>query len=146
MPCAEFADMMLEYAGLARDERVRVDDHVAGCGECRELLQALRAVDAALSAWFSGQAVSADFEAVVRERVRRQASAPRLSRVPEVLDSLGWAAIVALIGSIVWWMVPRLPVAPENLAITFNMVWVAAVAFLFISFLVGLHSFLQLKH
>jgi anti-sigma factor RsiW len=146
MPCAEFADRLLEYAGLARDERARVDDHVAGCGECRELLQALRAVDAELTARLSGHAVSADFEAVVRERVRRQASAPPPSRVPEVLDSLGWAAIVALIGSIVWWMVPRLPVAPENLAITFNMVWVAAAAFLFISFFVGLRSFLQLKH
>ena len=114
---------------------------MAGCGGRK-----LRAVDAELTARFSGRAVSADFEAVVRERVRRQASAPGPSRVPEVLDSLGWAAIMALIGLIVWWAVPRLPVAQESLAVTFNMVWVAAAAFLFISFFVGLRSFVQLKH
>jgi anti-sigma factor RsiW len=146
MPCAELADMLLEYAGLSVDERARVDDHVAGCGACRELLQALHAVDGELTAEFAGHEVSADFETAVRRRVGREAALPGPSRVPELLDSLGWIAIVALIGLIVWWAAPLLRVAQENLAVTFNMVWVAAAAFLFISFFVGVRSFVQLKH
>jgi anti-sigma factor RsiW len=146
MPCAEFADLLLEYAGLSPDKRARIDSHVAGCGACRELLQALDAVDAELTAEFAGHAVSADFETAVRRRVRSQAALPGPSRVPELLDSLGWAAIVTLIGLIVWWAAPLLSVPQKNLAVTFNMVWIAASAFLFISVLVGLRSFAQLKH
>jgi anti-sigma factor RsiW len=146
MPCAEFVDMLPEYAGLSPDERARIDSHVAGCGACRELLQALQTVDAELTAEFSGYTVSTDFEAAVRRRVRREAAPPAPSRIPELLDSLGWAAIVTLIGLIVWWAAPLLIVPQKNLAVTFNMVWIAASAFLFISVFVGLRSLAQLKH
>jgi anti-sigma factor RsiW len=146
MPCAELADMLLEYAGLSVDERARVDDHVAGCGACRELLQALHAVDGELTPEFAGHEVSADFDIAVRRRVRREAALPGPSRVPELLDSLGWIAIVALIGLIVWWALPQVPVPQKNLAVTFNIVWIAASAFLFVSVFVGLRSFAQLKH
>ena len=72
--------------------------------------------------------------------------ARRGSFLPELLDSLGWAAIVALIGLIVWWAVPLVPVLQMNLAVTVNMVWVAAFLFLFIGVFVALRSFAQLKH
>ena|SRR5437762_5658426 len=146
MPCAEFADMLLEYAGLSPGELARLDTHVAGCSGCRELLQALRAVDAELTAEFAGRRVSLDFKNAVRQRVRRQAATPGPSRIPELLDSLGWAAIVALIGLIVWWAAPLVPVPQMNLPVTFNVVWVAAFLFVFIGVFVALRSFAQLKH
>ena len=145
MPCAEFSDSLLEYASLSRDERARADTHVAGCGGCRELLQALRAVDAELTAKYGGHEVSADFAPAVRRRLRSEAAPPGPSRVPELLDSLGWAAIAALIGSIVWWTARVVPLPEVKLAVTIDMVWVAAAAFLCISFFVGLRSFTQLK-
>lgn len=146
MPCAGFTDVLPEYAGLSPAERTRIDSHVACCGACRELLQALHTMDAELTAEFAGHTLSADFGAAVQRRVRREAAPPAPSRVPEFLDSLGWAAIVALIGLIVWWAAPLATVPQKNLAVTFNMLWIAASAFLFIGVFVGLRSFAQLKH
>ena len=103
-------------------------------------------MDAELTAEFAGRRVSLDFENAVRQRVRRQAATPGPSRIPELLDSLGWAAIVALIGLIVWWAAPLVPVPQMNLPVTFNIVWVAAFLFLFIGVFVALRSFAQLKH
>jgi|SRR5579864_781626 anti-sigma factor RsiW len=148
MACAEFESQLLEYGELARDVRVRVDAHVAGCTGCREFLEALQAVDAALESQFAGRHVSTEFEQAVRRRVQSEPAARRLSFVPEILDFVGWAAIVALIGLALYWVTNLVPASGGSEKTTFSFVaaWAAAFVFLLVSFLVGLRSFADLKH
>ena len=93
MACPEFEDRLIEYADIEGEARACVDTHLAECAGCREFLEALRVVDTQLAARFVGREVSAAFAPAVRRRVEREASAHRLSFVPEVLDFVGWGAI-----------------------------------------------------
>src|SRR5712692_5669036 len=97
MACPEFEDRLIEYADIEGEARACVDSHLAECPGCREFLEALRVVDNELTARFGGREVSAAFAPAVRRRVEREAAA-RLSFVPELLDFVGWGAIVALLG------------------------------------------------
>jgi len=147
MPCVEFEDRLLDYAELASDARAHVDAHVSGCPECHEFLDALRAVDAGLTAEFgSDHAVSAAFASAVRRRVRQQAAVARPSLVPELLDLVGWGATVAVIGMIAWWFIPVLPAVNATGALTMQAAWAAGGAFVLFAVLVGLRSFADLKH
>ena len=140
MACAEFEDRLLEYAGLPVAERRSVDAHVAGCAGCREFLDALASVDRELTAHFSGREVSANFNQAVTARIRRETAHRRPSLVPELLDFVGWGAIVALIALFIYWL------APQMAAASGNAIWISASVFLMTGILVALRSFADLKH
>jgi|SRR5579864_1048674 anti-sigma factor RsiW len=144
MACAEFEERLLEYAELANGERARVDAHAAQCASCREFLEALRTVDSQLTAQLASLEVTPAFAPAVRRRVRRESAVARPSLVPELLDFVGWGAIVALLVLLAWWLAPLSPVS--NIKISFNAMYAAAGAFLLAAFLFGIRSFADLKH
>jgi len=146
MACAEFEERLLEYAELANGERARVDAHAAHCSTCREFLEALRTVDSQLTAQLAGIEVTPAFAPAVRRRVRYEGSAAPPSAVPELLDFVGWGAIVALLGLIAWWLVPLAHISNTELAGSFNAPYAAAGAFLLAALLIGIRSFADLKH
>ena len=143
MACAEFEERLLEYAELANGERARVDAHAAQCSSCREFLEALRTVDFQLTSQLASLEVTPAFAPGVRRRVRHESAAARPSLIPELLDLVGWGAIVALLGLIAWWLGPFSNI---KVAVSFNAMYVAAGAFLLAAFLFGIRSFADLKH
>jgi len=147
MACAEFEDRLIDYADIEGEARACVDTHLAECAGCRQFLEALRFVDTELSVRFSGIEASAAFTAVVRRRVEREASARRLSFVPEILDFVGWGAIVALLGLMAWWVLPLIPAFNTNqTALSLNTALAAGGAFLLVAVLIGLRSLTDLRH
>jgi len=146
MACPEFEDRLIEYADIEGEARTCVDTHLAECASCREFLEALRVVDTELTARFGGREVSAAFAPAVRRRVEREASARRLSFVPEVLDFVGWGAIVALLGLMAWWVLPLIPAFNANqAALSLNAALAAGGAFLLVALVIGLRSLADLK-
>jgi len=86
MACPSLEDLLRDGAG----------GHAAHCEECRALLEALANVDATLEASFAGIAAPPSLAAAVRARVARELPARTLSLVPEILDFVGWAAVLAM--------------------------------------------------
>jgi predicted anti-sigma-YlaC factor YlaD len=86
MACPEFEDLVREGAG----------GHAARCEECRALLDALADVDAALEAAFAGVSAPPGMAAIVRARAFRELPLRGPSALPEILDFIGWAAVLAL--------------------------------------------------
>jgi hypothetical protein len=121
-----------------------VDAHAAQCASCREFLEALRTVDSQLTAQLAGLEVTPAFAPAVRQRVRRESADTRPSLVPELLDFVGWGAVVALLALLAWWLAPLSPVS--NIKVSFNAMYAAAGAFLLAAFLFGIRSFGDLKH
>ncbi len=146
MACAEFEERLLEYAELANGERARVDAHAAKCPSCREFLEALRAVDSQLTAQIAGLGVTPAFAPAVRRRVRNEGATARPSLIPELLDFVGWGAIVALLGLVAWWLMPLVHISNTELAGSFNAPYAAAGVFLIAALLIGIRSFADLKH
>ena len=143
MACTEFQDRLLAHTELSDDERASVDTHVAGCPECREFLETLHLVDSALTAKFARCEVSGAFSTTVRQRIRRAAPIPRPSLIPELLDFVGWGAIVALAALLAWWVTPLIPVSET---LPFPVIAAGAGALLLsISVIIGLRSFADLK-
>ncbi len=146
MPCAEFQDLLIEYAELAGDARARVDAHLAQCTGCGEFLEAFGAVDEGLGAEIARRReVSVEFASAVRTRVRREASVRRPSLIPELLDFTGWGAIVALIGLLAWWVSPLIPLSIAKAALSANAALAAGTAFLLAAFWIGIRCFADLK-
>ena len=145
MACPEFEDRLIEYADIEGEAQACVDSHLAECPGCREFLEALRVVDTELTARFSGREVSAAFAPAVRRRVEREAAARRLSFVPELLDFVGWGAIVALLGLMAWWILPFLPPVNPNQAALGLTALAAGGAFLLVAVFIGLRSLADLK-
>ena len=147
MACPEFEDRLIEYAAIEGEARACVDTHLAKCAKCRQFLEALRVVDMELTARFSGREASAALAATVQRRIEREASARRLSFVPEILDFVGWGAIVALLGMMAWWVVPFIPAFNANqTALSLNTALAAGGAFLLVALFIGLRSLADLKH
>ena len=86
MACPEFEDLVRDGSG----------GHAARCEGCRALLDALAEVDAALETAFAGVVAPPGLAAAVRARVAREFSLRRPSPLPEILDFIGWAAVLAL--------------------------------------------------
>jgi anti-sigma factor RsiW len=146
MACPEFEYRLIEYADIEGEARACVDSHLAECASCREFLEALRVVDTELTARFSGREVSAAFTSAVRRRVEREAAARRLSFVPELLDFVGWGAIVALLGLMAWWILPFMPAFnPNQAALSLTAALAAGGAFLLVAVFIGLRSLADLK-
>jgi predicted anti-sigma-YlaC factor YlaD len=89
MPCPSFEDLLLDYAELAPAERGAVDAHLAGCADCREYLETLAHLETGLSDLYAGAQVSPSFRNEVLSIVERP------SLLPEILDFIGWAGIIA---------------------------------------------------
>jgi hypothetical protein len=146
MVCQEFQDLLVEYAELSSDARERADAHLNGCPGCRSFLQALHAVDTTLSAQFTAREAPPSFAAAVRRRVSQESAVRRPSFIPELLDFVGWGAIVALVALLGWWGAPLLPVSKVTDAVAFNATLAAAGAFILAAFFIGLRSIADLKH
>jgi hypothetical protein len=97
MACPDFETVVREGPG----------GHAAQCEECAALLDALADVDAGLEAAFHGIRTPPGFAAAVRRGIARE-EARRLSLVPEVLDFIGWAALLALVAVLAQRFLPPL--------------------------------------
>lgn len=86
MACPEFEDLVREGAG----------GHAAHCDSCRALLEALADVDSAFEAAFADVSAPQGLAAAVRARVAGKIRIRPPSILPEVLDFIGWAAVLAL--------------------------------------------------
>ncbi len=64
--------------------------------------QALRIVDEELDAALAGVKTPVHFAAAVRRRIRTS----RVSPLPEILDAIGWAAVLAMAAGVVLWIAP----------------------------------------
>jgi hypothetical protein len=84
--CPEFEDLVREGA----------TGHAQHCEQCRALLEALADVDDSLDGAFAGVSAPLHLAASVRARVAIEAPIRRPSMIPEVLDFIGWAAVLAL--------------------------------------------------
>lgn len=147
MACPEFEDRLIEYASIEGEARACVDAHLAECAGCRQFLEALRVVDTELTVRFARRDVSTAFAATVRYRVERDASARRLSFVPEILDFVGWGAIVALLAMMAWWVLPLMPAFNSNpTSLSLNTAVAAGGAFLLVAVFIGLRSLAELRH
>ena len=96
MPCTEFERLLLEYGELSGEARRTADAHLAGCAGCRALLEGLADVDAQLAVAYADAVVSTGFRDSVLRRVEGHVPIRRPSLIPEVLDFVGWAAVVAI--------------------------------------------------
>ncbi len=94
MTCAAAEHRLMDYDRLTAQERESVDMHLAGCAACRAFL----AVDALLAQQYSGVRAPADFRAAVLRRARVEKPLRKPSFVPEILDFVGWAAVLAFAG------------------------------------------------
>jgi hypothetical protein len=85
MACPNFEDLLNGKSG----------DHVLNCRDCRALLEAFTEVDSVFESAFTGISAPAGMAASVRERIRLAGFERRPSAVPEFLDLIGWAAVLA---------------------------------------------------
>lgn len=108
MPCAEFEDRLLDYANLRRHERPPVDAHLKACPECHAFFEALNTVDAALTQALDDWQVSPAFQHTVLDRAWRVTPLRKPSFVPEILDFVGWAAVVAIVFDLFYRVKPLL--------------------------------------
>src|SRR5258707_12741076 len=94
MACDAFEDRLIDYADLSIAERRLVDAHLADCEDCRSYFDTLLRLDVQLEGALTSLAAPAGF----RDGVLRGIRTPAPSRIPEMLDALGWMGIVALVG------------------------------------------------
>lgn len=107
MACPRFDDL------LRGDERAFA--HAARCEECRARLEALADVDAALEAAFQGVTAPPGLAAHARLVAARETPLRRPSILPEVLDFIGWAAVLALAAVLLPRFLPAIQAALANL-------------------------------
>jgi hypothetical protein len=85
MACPNFEDLLNGKCG----------DHVLNCKDCRALMEACAEVDSVFDAAFSGIAAPSGVTAAVRSRIDGASMQRRPSPIPEFLDLIGWAAVLA---------------------------------------------------
>ena len=97
MACHEFEERLLVYDELASDQRRNISAHLIHCEDCRSFLLALSEVDTALQAAFADTTVSADFSEAVVHKLVGSPMRRRPSLIPELLDAIGWGAVIAIL-------------------------------------------------
>ncbi len=110
MPCAEFEDRLLDYENLREEERRAVEAHLRGCEDCCTFLDALSSVDAALARGLGELEVSPGFRRAALDRAWREVPLRKPSFVPEILDFVGWAAVVAIVVDLLYRVKPLLEI------------------------------------
>lgn len=143
MPCASFEDLLLDYQAISAADRRAVDAHVAACADCREYLDTVLQLDLQLADLYGAVEASPAFGSVVRSRVAREAPLPKLSFVPEVLDFIGWSAVLAGLA----WLVLSLPLPRPDLTPQILLVAALGAAAIAIPAAVwaGMRSYSELK-
>jgi anti-sigma factor RsiW len=138
MPCAEFEDLLLDYGELDSARLQKTNAHLTVCADCRTFLKALEEVDAALADFFTGYQISPTFQRLVYQRLQGQQRLRRPSFIPEVLDFVGWAAVLAILACFVAQLNPSIEVGSLT-------VWIAAAAFFVTGLLFGFRAYVDLK-
>ncbi len=86
---------------------------------------ALREIEDQLDRAFSGVSAPEHFSAAVRKRIREQP----VSRLPEILDFIGWTAVLAAVCALLIWFAPpsldRYSVLGVGAAAVASAVWFA---------------------
>jgi hypothetical protein len=82
--------------------------HAARCEECRALLEALADVDATLETAFAGISAPCGLAARSLAQAARETPLRRPSWLPEVLDFIGWAAVLTLAAVLIPRYVPAI--------------------------------------
>ena len=86
MACPRFEDLLTESNAV----------HIAHCQKCRALMDALARVDATFEAAFGHISAPPGLAEAVQARIARLHPERRFTPVPEVLDLIGWAAVLAI--------------------------------------------------
>jgi hypothetical protein len=84
--------------------------HAASCEHCAALLESLAEVDATLEAAYGAISAPPSVAAAVRSRIAAQQAVRRLPILPDVLDFIGWAALLALVAVMAQRFLPPLGV------------------------------------
>jgi hypothetical protein len=90
MACPDFEELVRNGAG----------SHAARCERCAALLEALADVDATLCGAYGNITAPPALSAAVRLRIDREQARRGPSLLPEILDFIGWAALLALIATL----------------------------------------------
>ena len=106
MACPELEDLLRDGAG----------GHAVRCEECRALLDSLADVDAAFEAAFAGISAPPRLAAAAGSRIAREIHLRAPSVLPEVLDFIGWAAVLALAAVLLPRVLPLLDAAMARLS------------------------------
>jgi hypothetical protein len=106
MACPDFEELVRDGSG----------GHAMHCEECSALLEALAEVDSNLEAAYGGISAPPALATVVRLRIGREGAEHGPSMLPEVLDFIGWAAVLALFAVLAPRLVPLLNEALEKLS------------------------------
>jgi predicted anti-sigma-YlaC factor YlaD len=117
MPCMVWGDLLLDYSELPADERQAADAHLAGCADCREYLETMAHLETGLVELYSGTKVSPAFRSEVRACLNAGIGLEQPSVLPEVLDFIGWAGIIAAIVCLAWLLPHQLSVVSYQLSV-----------------------------
>jgi len=143
MDCEAIESRILDYLDqqLAAGDRALVETHLAGCPACRALARQLEQLDASLARSVKPPALSAGFDARLRQRLQNETKAlsevERAERkrqlqaefeaglaqlaghrftVGGLLNTLGYAALGGLVGGLLWQLLPRATTLPSGLS------------------------------
>ena len=86
MACPELEDLLSGRAG----------DHALHCTNCRTLLESFAEVDSIFETAFADISAPAEIASAVRARISLNGRRRQLSPIPEILDLIGWAAVLAM--------------------------------------------------
>lgn len=111
MACPQFEDLNPEDL-LAGGSGA---SHAAHCEECRALLEALADVDTAFEASFAGITAPPGLAARALAMAARTAPLRRPPVLPEVLDFIGWAAVLVLAAVLIPRFLPEIQHLLTNL-------------------------------
>jgi hypothetical protein len=111
MACAEFQDRLIDYEDASPRERTELDVHLARCADCRSYWNTLEQLDGALALRYSVPPAPHVLEDRIRTRIAAEARLPRVSFLPEVLDFIGGASLLAIACGLAWLLVPEQVIA-----------------------------------
>ncbi|MEN6534774.1 MAG: hypothetical protein ABFD60_17065 [Bryobacteraceae bacterium] len=86
MACPDFEELLRQGPG----------GHAAHCEECGALLEAWTDVDSILNTAIGNISAPPSLAAAVRMRIAREEDLRRPTPLPEILDFIGWAAVLTL--------------------------------------------------
>jgi len=106
MACPDFEELVRQGPG----------GHAARCEECAALLEALADVDRSLETAYAGISAPPGLAAAARLRIARESAGRGPSLLPEILDLIGWAAVLALVAVLAPRLLPLIDAALAKLS------------------------------
>lgn len=104
--CHRCEELLLDSATRDAAAESFLRAHLAICTGCAGLAQDLRQLDEAFTAEFAPACVSPEFRDRLNTRLANEAVCLKPSWVPEALDAIGWAAILAIAAVLSWPLLP----------------------------------------